>query len=384
MTLGLDDLCVRFIINLPHEELASVERICFQVEEAQWFYEDFVRPQNPGLPSLNLKEFCLRIFQHCPLLSEYSSYHHAAAFSEFLAYKERVPVRGAILLNDAMDQVVLVKGWKKSASWSFPRGKINKAEPDLDCAMREVYEETGFDLRATSSVGGIENSKYIEMTIREQHMRLYIFTGVPTDAQFEPRTRKEISAIQWYKLSELPTLKKQKQHDGRSEDLALNANKFYMVAPFLVPLKKWISKQKKNRKSREVSHLSAIPTMENTVSSATNDQTSTSVGSSASIMKTLGIPMISNEPRAMSDLPEVSKPVMSLEDTSAQLKSLLGVPAFNSLHTPSKAYREKEVNSDSEYLLALLRPKDGENLPQSSLGKFRGVSFHEQTLMILS
>jgi mRNA-decapping enzyme subunit 2 len=33
---GLDDICVRFIINLPQEELASVERIIFQIEEGHW------------------------------------------------------------------------------------------------------------------------------------------------------------------------------------------------------------------------------------------------------------------------------------------------------------------------------------------------------------
>src|SRR5947207_976350 len=79
--IGLDDLCVRFIINLPQEELESVERICFQVEEAQWFYEDFVRPLDPTLPSMTLRNFCLRIFQHCPLLSKFSQYHHMTAFS---------------------------------------------------------------------------------------------------------------------------------------------------------------------------------------------------------------------------------------------------------------------------------------------------------------
>ena len=130
----LDDLCVRFIINLPPEELESVERICFQVEEAQWFYEDFIRPLDPSLPSLPLRAFSLRIFQHCPLFSSWSAEHYTTAFAEFMAYKSRVPVRGAILLNDAMDECVLVKGWKKGANWSFPRGKINKDENDLDCA----------------------------------------------------------------------------------------------------------------------------------------------------------------------------------------------------------------------------------------------------------
>jgi mRNA-decapping enzyme subunit 2 len=34
---GLDDICVRFIINLPKEEFQSVERIIFQIEEGHWY-----------------------------------------------------------------------------------------------------------------------------------------------------------------------------------------------------------------------------------------------------------------------------------------------------------------------------------------------------------
>ena len=97
------------------------------------------------------------------------------------------------MLNDSMDQVLLVKGWKKGAHWSFPRGKINKDEKDLDCAIREVYEETGYDLHEAGLVQDEANVKYIEVTMREQNMRLYVFRDVPLDTYFEPRTRKEIS-----------------------------------------------------------------------------------------------------------------------------------------------------------------------------------------------
>ena len=218
-----------------------MERICFQVEEAQWFYEDFIRPLDPGLPSLSLKAFSLLIFQHCPLMSQWTHYHRNIAFSEFLAYKTRVPVRGAILLSEDMEEVVLVKGWKKGANWSFPRGKINKDERDIDCAIREVYEETGFDVQEAGLVDE-DHVKSIEVTMREQHMRLYVFRGVPRNTHFQPRTRKEISRIQWYKLSELPTLmRKNKQHD----QAVASANKFYMVAPFMHPLKKWIAQQRR-------------------------------------------------------------------------------------------------------------------------------------------
>ncbi|KAG6067953.1 hypothetical protein E4U32_002428 [Claviceps aff. humidiphila group G2b] len=245
----LDDLCVRFIINLPEEDLSSVARICFQVEEAQWFYEDFIRPLDPTLPSLPLRTFCLRMFQHCPLLASFSVENHTKAFEEFMQYKTRVPVRGAIMLNHAMDSVVLVKGWKKGANWSFPRGKINKDEDDLDCAVREVYEETGLDLRAAGLVPTEKRPKYIEIAMREQQLRLYVFRDVPMDTNFQPRTRKEISKIQWYKLSELPAFRR-KGAQSQTENSGPAINKFYMVAPFLFPLKKWIASQKKIQEKR--------------------------------------------------------------------------------------------------------------------------------------
>lgn len=359
--VGLDDLCVRFIINLPHDELESVERICFQVEEAQWFYEDFIRPLDPDLPSLNLKNFCLRIFQHCPLLSEFSSYHHSTAFAEFLAYKTRVPVRGAIMLNQEMDQVVLVKGWKKSANWSFPRGKINKDEPDLECAVREVYEETGFHLRDAGLIGNDEDMKYIEVTMREQHMRLYIFRGVPMDAHFEPRTRKEISKILWYKLSELPTLKKQKQQqEGRGEDLAFHANKFYMVAPFMVPLKKWIAQRKKIEKHNSQGQISATP-MKVNGNMAIPEKNISSTDAHISLQTPDDLEGLvaklrqSNEAKPPNDLSEALSAPMSAQDASAHLKSLLHVSQNTVENATSFAPTESETLNPGA-LLALLQP----------------------------
>ncbi|CCC11505.1 hypothetical protein SMACR_02163 [Sordaria macrospora] len=241
----LDDLCVRFIINLPQEDLRSVERICFQVEEAQWFYEDFIRPLDAKLPQMSLRTFCLRIFAHCPLLSNFTVGEHTQAFERFMQYKTRIPVRGAILLNDTMDHCVLVKGWKKNANWSFPRGKINKDEDDLDCAIREVYEETGLDIREAGLVPKPEDIKPLDVNMKNQQIRLYVFRNVPMDTVFQPKTRKEISKVEWYRLSDLPSFKKKGIQEQDAAAAAANANKFYMVAPFLGQLKKWVAQQKK-------------------------------------------------------------------------------------------------------------------------------------------
>lgn len=334
-----------------------MERICFQVEEAQWFYEDFIRPLDPALPSLTLKAFALRIFQHCPLMSQWSHYHHITAFSEFLAYKTRVPVRGAILLNESMDEVVLVKGWKKGANWSFPRGKINKDEKDLDCAIREVYEETGFDIKEAGLVKEEKEMKYIEIAMREQHMRLYVFRGIPMDTQFEPRTRKEISKIEWYKLSDLPTIRKNKQHE---EHLVANANKFYMVAPFLNPLKKWIAQQRKNETNKASNTIQPTHLVTRAGEFAVEGGDPGVGGDIVPPQKRVPV-----EAQTPSDLPEVSE----TQDPSAHLKRLLNVNGLMSAPRDTHSNEQKPSNPDpskSNALLSFLRSGSsgaGGNIP---------------------
>lgn len=161
--------------------------MCFQAEEAHWYYEDFIRAENPQLPSLSQKNFTAKIFAHCPLLRKWSDVHEQA-FADFIEYKTRVPVRGAIILNKKLDKCILVKGWKASAGWGFPKGKINQGESDEACAIREVIEETGYDVSAL-----LKKDDYLEISMREQQVRLYIIAGVPMDSVFEPQTRKEIS-----------------------------------------------------------------------------------------------------------------------------------------------------------------------------------------------
>ena len=54
---ALDDLVARFIVNLPDEELKTFQRIGFHLEQAHWYYIDFLRERNPMLPELSWKRF---------------------------------------------------------------------------------------------------------------------------------------------------------------------------------------------------------------------------------------------------------------------------------------------------------------------------------------
>ena len=84
---------------------------------------------------------------------------------------------------------MLVKGWKASAAWGFPRGKINENEPLHACAAREVLEETGF-----SCEDMLRQDAFVSSHGREQqNVTLYVVPNVPEDYPFLTRTRKEIS-----------------------------------------------------------------------------------------------------------------------------------------------------------------------------------------------
>lgn len=227
----LDDLCSRFVLNVPKEDLQSFERILFLVEYAHWFYEDNSVEKNPSLKSLTLKEFTSLLFNSCDVLRPYVA-HIDDIFKDFTSYKVRVPVTGAIILDESYERCLLVKGWK-GTSWSFPRGKKNKDEEDHACAIREVLEETGFDVSNL-----LNKDDYIEEIFGQQRVRLYVIAGVKEDTAFAPLTKKEISEIAWHRLDDL-----QPASDAVISRGATGL-KLYMVAPFLTYLKTWISTHK--------------------------------------------------------------------------------------------------------------------------------------------
>jgi len=126
------------------------------------------RPENATLRSLTLKEFTGLIFEKCPGLEPFRG-SLEEIYQGFNAYKRTIPVRGAILLDPSMEKCLLVRGYKKDSSWGFPRGKVSKNETDAQCAIREVYEETGLDITRR-----LNEDRYIDIQIGDQSTRLFI------------------------------------------------------------------------------------------------------------------------------------------------------------------------------------------------------------------
>lgn len=232
------DLCSRFLLNCPVDDFESFERIFFHIEEAHWFYEDFYREFYPYLPSFKLRSFAEKMFNFCPLLHEYRTQVHQLV-DQFQKYKITVPVNGAIILNESLTKALLVKGCGARSSWTFPRGKINKDEEDSECAIREVYEEIGYNIRDK-----LNKNHFLEKTIHDQHVKFFIITGVNENTEFKPHARNEIQKIEWVNLSDIPTRKPDSSPNMK------NANNYYLVSTWMRQIYQWINQHRGSNKSR--------------------------------------------------------------------------------------------------------------------------------------
>ena len=234
----LEDLAMRFVLNVPAEELANPNRILFLIELAWWHYEDFSRKNDATLPKFSLSNFAELLYLTIPQLKRFAP-KAKEIYSKFVMYKFSVPCAGAILLNPDMDKVILVKGMAKNSSWGFPKGKINDGEKMTTCAAREVEEEIGVSISSL-----IDENEFVFHTkkgVTKQETTLYIIPGVSQQTHFATYTREEISQICWHPIGNLdPNIKTSKRVKGV---------RYFGVHEFYYGLTQWIkSARKKNIK----------------------------------------------------------------------------------------------------------------------------------------
>jgi len=243
----LDDLAVRFIINFPHKDHI---RICFQLELAHWFYSDeYVPDESTNLRKCDMEEFFKHMFRHIPFLRPHSGDEELAQiYANWKRYKFSVPTYGAIMLNEELTHVVLAQSYWHKNSWGFPKGKVNEDEAAHRCAVREVKEETGYDI-----ADKIDPTMYISKTINDQECGLFLIPGVPMNTKFKPIAKFEIRDIKWFPLDSLPSSK----NDPIPPSLGIGArayNSLFMAMPFIKDIRKWVAIQRRQGSHRRDSH----------------------------------------------------------------------------------------------------------------------------------
>ena len=78
----------------------------------------------------------------------------------------------------------------KYDDWTFPKGKTERGEHDIDCARREVEEETGY----RCSVGAeLTSTTYVDRKGRPKEVRYWLMTV--EDGDFAPTG--EVDELRW-------------------------------------------------------------------------------------------------------------------------------------------------------------------------------------------
>lgn len=139
--------------------------------------------------------------------------------------------------------------------YNFPKGKVNEGEEGHICAVREVWEEIGLDIREL-----VNPDCYIQYSVKKENKTMFVVVGVNEHYQFKPNntTRNEIGTIVWKSL---------KEFDSRR-----NEEKFYLIKHFLDPLMLFIEHYKKKfratRKASLDSQTAALATEKSQLISA--------------------------------------------------------------------------------------------------------------------
>jgi 8-oxo-dGTP pyrophosphatase MutT (NUDIX family) len=108
-------------------------------------------------------------------------------------YKPReMKVYGAICV-DSNGYVLLVKG-RRSKKWSFPKGHCKKNETDIECAKRELKEETGI----------LVDTNYV--STHKLRGGTYFIFAMEKQPPIQINDHWEIEDVQWWPLTNLPRL----------------------------------------------------------------------------------------------------------------------------------------------------------------------------------
>ncbi|MBW3548349.1 MAG: NUDIX hydrolase [Actinobacteria bacterium] len=93
------------------------------------------------------------------------------------------------------DLEVVVVHRPKYDDWSLPKGKCDRGEPDAECALREVEEETGYRCRLGPELPG---NAYADREGRPKQVRYWAMTVV--DGAFRPNG--EVDQAPWVVLDQ--------------------------------------------------------------------------------------------------------------------------------------------------------------------------------------
>jgi phosphatase NudJ len=99
-------------------------------------------------------------------------------------------VCATIIRNDDSYLLVREAEGRDAGTWNLPAGSLEQCETPLNCAEREVAEETGLDVTVSDLVG-----VYFPSSAEQGRIFVFVFATVMEDGDIE--MGDEIDAVDW-------------------------------------------------------------------------------------------------------------------------------------------------------------------------------------------
>lgn len=101
------------------------------------------------------------------------------------------------MFTKGFDWILIVQSY--NGVYSFPKGKLEEGDTQISCAIREIKEETDYEILEES----IDEGEYLMVTDWTVVQKLFIVKNVPEDFKFWPNSMGEIKTIDWFSIDEL-------------------------------------------------------------------------------------------------------------------------------------------------------------------------------------
>lgn len=117
-------------------------------------------------------------------------------WKEYRAYMSQIPSNGALIYNTTMDKLLFIvynnPRDRIVKKLDFPKGKVDQFETPEECAIREIYEETGLMLQDK-----LNPSHQVKVeTIKNRGVTLFLIRGIE-EKPLKPVKTKEVKEVAW-------------------------------------------------------------------------------------------------------------------------------------------------------------------------------------------
>jgi len=110
-----------------------------------------------------------------------------------------------VFVLDAESRVLLIRR-TDNGLWATPGGYQDLGETPRECGVREVFEETGFEVRVTRLLGVFSSQRYqsVNSPWKDREITHVLFEGEVAGGT--ARTSEESSEVEWFARDGLPPL----------------------------------------------------------------------------------------------------------------------------------------------------------------------------------